>query len=564
MIIIIIIVDMKTNCCIIGLLLLLLAACAKKPSVPPPQEDMVYQLEGCFPRKLDSIIQVLDTLNVEVLSEREKAHYCLLKVWTRDRLFLYDSVTDSLLKVAEDCFVGGNDKWLEAQTCEALSRIAFKEGDGEQIKLDWLLKALQSIEQCRHVDERILLYAVNFDNEQELIDNYRYKIQLRLGMCYLDNGYYKEGLYYLKPVNAYFSGKQDYSDWFNSAFMLGNAYLALEEYDSCQLCFEQGLDAAQRLGQAENVAYYHYSMSMLYRYQFDNKGYENEKEGLQLLQKAISECHQGLGLYEESLFRYKDGLYDELGRLYYQLEQYDSCIIYSEKRLEFLEQMHFKAVPNQTNANNLFRIYKSYEALGNREKSLEYADRYFEMKNVWEKQPKAVEQVKSEYDKKLELMQLQNQQQVKRFQLYLLLALVLLSLVVVLWLSNRYRKNKEIEMLRQEKAYRKLQSEFDTASQHSRQVLQQHMMSLYKTGEKDRLKRILAEFAIAYPGALERMQAEHPELIEAERHIIVLSFLGFRVKEEAELLGLSSNTVTKYRTNIRKKIGSVPTHDLFM
>ena len=551
---------MKVKHIIFGLLFTL-SACTNK--TPPPQENILYQMEGFFSQKPDSALQILDTLTLGILSEKEYAHYCLLKVQTRDRFFLYDSVTDSLLKVAEDCFVGGNDKWFEAQTCEALSRIAFKEGYGEQRKLDWLLKGFQSIEQCRHIDKRFLCYSKNVESEQECIDNYRYKIQLRLGMCYLDNGYYKEGLYYLKPVNAYFSGKQDYSDWFNSAFMLGNAYLALEEYDSCQLCFEQGLDAAQRLEQAENVAYYHYSMSMLYRYQFDNKDYENEEEGQQLLHKAISECHQGLGLYEESLFRYKDGLYDELGRLYYQLEQYDSCLIYSEKRLEFLEQTHFKVVPSFTNANNLFRIYKSYEALGNKEKAFEYADRYFEINSVWEKQPKAVEQVKNEYDKKLEMLQLQNKQQVKQFQLYLLLALVLLSLVVVLWLSNRHRKNKEIEMLRQEEAYRKLQSEFDTASQHSKLVLQQHMMSLYKTGEKDRLKRIFAEFAIAYPGALERMQAEHPELIEAERHIIVLSFLGFRVKEEAELLGLSSNTVTKYRTNIRKKIGSVPTSDLF-
>ena len=551
---------MKVKHIIFGLLFTL-SACTNK--TPPPQENILYQMEGFFLQKPDSALQILDTLTLETLSEKEYAHYCLLKVRTRDLLFLYDSITDSLLKVAEDYYVGGNDKWFEAQTCEALSRIAFKEGKDEQIKLDWLLKAYQSIEQCRHIDKRFLYYFKNVESEQEWIDNYRYKIQLRLGMCYLDNVYYKEGLHYLKPVNAYFSEKQNYSGWFNSAFMLGNAYLALKEYDSCRLCFEQGLEAAQKLGQAENIAYYHYSMSMLYRNRFDNKDYEKEEEGLQLQQKAVSECYQGLGLYKESMFRYKDGLYDELGILYYQLEQYDSCILYSEKRLEFLEQMHFKVVPNSTNANNLFRIYKSYKALGNKEKAFEYADRYFEMKSVWERQPKAVEQVKNEYDKKLEMMQLQNQQQVKRFQLYLLLASVLLSLAVVLWLSNRYRRNKEIEILRQKEAYRKLESEFESVSQHSLQALQQRVMVFYKTSEKDRLKRILAEFAIAYPGALEKMQAEHPELIEAERHIIVLSFLGFRVKEEAELLGLSSNTVTKYRTNIRKKMGFVPISDLF-
>ena len=116
------------------LLLAVLASCAKQPIVPPPQEDVLYQIEDCFAQTPDSVMQILDTLDVTVLSEKERAHYCLLKVWTRDYRYLYDSITDSLLQVAENYFVGGKDKWFEAETCEALSRIAFKEGKGEQIK----------------------------------------------------------------------------------------------------------------------------------------------------------------------------------------------------------------------------------------------------------------------------------------------------------------------------------------------------------------------------------------------------------------------------------------------
>lgn len=547
---------MKVRLFVVGILLLLYVACAKQSIVPPPQEETLYQLEGCFPQKLDSIIQVLDTMNVEVLSEKERAHYCLLKVWTRDALFFYDSITDSLLKVAEDCFVGGKDKWFEAQTCEALSRIAFKEGKGEQIKLDWLLKAFQGIEQCKQVDERLLRYSRNGVSEQEWIDNYRYKLQLRLGMCYLDNDYYKEGLRYLKPVYTYFSEKQKYSGRFSSAFMLGNAYLALKEYDSCRMYFEQGLDAAQRMQQAESIAYYHYSMSLLYRYQFDNQDYENEEEGQELLRKAISECHQGLALYQSPMFKYKDGLYSDLQKSYYRLGQYDSCAYYAEKQLDFMNAMHFEIVPHRENADLFFNLYKSYEALGNQEKALEYANRYSEMERAIVKQPSAVEQVKNEYDKKMELMQIQHRQQMKQTKLYLLLALVLLSLVVLLWLNNRYRKNKEIEILRQKEAYRNLESEFESASQHSLQVLQQRVMELYKTKENDKLERIIAEFEASYPLAIKKIKTYYPDLTESERNILILSFLGFRTKEEAEILHLSVNTVEKYRTNIRKKAGS--------
>ena len=541
--------------------LFLLAACAKQSIVSSPQEETLYQLNGCFPQKLDSIIQVLDTLNVEALSEKERAHYCLLKIWTRDHLFLYDSVTDSLLQVAEDCFVGGKDKWFEALTCEALSRIAFKEGKSEQIKLDWLLKAFQSIEQCMHVDERLLRYSEKGLSEQEWIDNYRYKIQLRLGMCYLDNGYHKEGLRYLKPVYTYFSEKQKYNNRFYSTFMLGNAYLALKEYDSCLMCFEQGLEVARNIGKAENVAYYHLSMSMFYRYQFDNQDYENEEDGRQLLQKAISECHQGLALYQDPMFKYKDGLYSELENSYYRLGQYDSCAYYAEKQLDFMKAMHFETVPNQEQAIFL-HLYKSYENLGNQEEALKYAHLYFETQQAIEKQPKAVEQVKNEYDKKIEMMQLQNEQQAKHYRLYLLLALVLLLLVVVVWLSNRYCKNKEIEILRQKEAYWKLESEFQSASQQSLQALQQRVMTLYQSGQEDRLKRVLAEFVAAYPQGMEKLQANHPDLTDSERNIVILSFLGFRVKETADLLGLSINTVVKYRTNIRKKVDSKAFSDL--
>jgi DNA-binding CsgD family transcriptional regulator len=52
------------------------------------------------------------------------------------------------------------------------------------------------------------------------------------------------------------------------------------------------------------------------------------------------------------------------------------------------------------------------------------------------------------------------------------------------------------------------------------------------------------------------------DLKEQERNIIVLSFLHFRAKEIADLLGLSENTVLQYRSNIKKKMGSDPVSDL--
>ena len=42
----------------------------------------------------------------------------------------------------------------------------------------------------------------------------------------------------------------------------------------------------------------------------------------------------------------------------------------------------------------------------------------------------------------------------------------------------------------------------------------------------------------------------------------MLNFLRFRIKEEAEILGLSQNTVEKYRSRLNQKARKSPVADL--
>ena len=174
---------------LIAFLFVLAFASCNKSTVPSPQEDVLYQVEGYFGQKPDSVLQILDTLNLDMLSEKERAHYCLLRVCVYDALFKYDKETDSLLQVAENYFVGGKDKYFEARTCEALSRIAFKMGKGEQYKLDWLQKAVESVDQCKHVDERFIRFCPKPTTEQDWLETYKYRLHWRLGMTYLDADY---------------------------------------------------------------------------------------------------------------------------------------------------------------------------------------------------------------------------------------------------------------------------------------------------------------------------------------------------------------------------------------
>ena len=126
---------------------------------------------------------------------------------------------------------------------------------------------------------------------------------------------------------------------------------------------------------------------------------------------------------------------------------------------------------------------------------------------------------------------------------------------------ERELKAKQDEALRQMEAARqsheeevkRLQATVEQSSQHQREVLQQRVLAIYKTGVEDRLQRILDEFESAYPSAAVRLEQACPNLNETERRIVILSFLGFRAKEVADLLGLKENTVTQYRSNLKKK-----------
>ena len=105
-------------------------------------------------------------------------------------------------------------------------------------------------------------------------------------------------------------------------------------------------------------------------------------------------------------------------------------------------------------------------------------------------------------------------------------------------------------------ALQQLQTQADDALQQARAMLPQRVADLYRAKVPNRLERIMAEFEAAYPGVMERVAAAYPNLTKTETQLFVLSFLQFRAKEEADLLGLSQNTVLQYRSNLRKKTGN--------
>jgi len=523
-----------------------LVAC--KPTPPPPEEDMLYRVECFFQSNPDSAMQILDTLNLSVLSEKERAHYCLLRVKVKDMARQNDEESDSLLQVAENYFVGSKEKYFEATTYFFLARQSTCKGEARQVILNYRQKAMQSIEQCQHVDERLIRFSETPISEQDKIDQLKYAIHQKLGMSYGSTGYNEESVAHLKAALQYYTEKQDFKQCMITTYPLGLAYLALEEYDSCQMCFQKGLRDAQVYGSSDDCVFYYICLSMYCIQRVEKQAFSNEEEREQLLHQMIDESREGLSLLGNSTeSAHRKGLLENLAEAYYELQQYDSCIYYGTQALEIEDHVFYD--------NPLLKwLFYSHKALGDSEQAILYAEKMLLVQEKESEDQRAAAEVKSEYEKQMEISQLKAEQQLKRYRLYLGVALLAMALLVVIVLVLRYRKNKELEALKSREAQLRLQGALEKATLHSWQVLQQQALAIYQSEQKDKLKQILEAFDKAYPQAKKKLQTVCPDLSETERNLAILTLLRFRSKEEANLLNLSENTVRKYRSTLNKKL----------
>lgn len=552
---------MRTPKNIIGLLVVAIGlfACVKHNTPPPPEEDMLYLAESLNQDYPDSALKILDTLNFSVLSKMEHAHYCLLKAMVSLKLKRNQAEADSLLEIAKTYYHGSPDKYHEAMAYWIYSDRTNLTDKGDQIVIDNRLKALQCIEQCQHIDERLVRYSLHSNDEQNIIDRLKYAIQLRVGISYSKGGYYREAIEHLRASESFFAA-QDIIRLHNyAANQLAFTYLKINVFDSCLMYFKKGLHSAEATESIENCAYYHSCIAEYCLYRIDNQQYINNTEYLELLQQSVSECNEGIQLiHGRKATNIRYDLYDKLSHSYYHTQQFDSCIKYSDLALDIIKGCK-QCAPNELKK----RLYNAYRAIGDEQNAILLADFLVNLEDNETEEQKSVAEIKDEYDKKLEMQRLESEQQLKRYRLYLWIALLVIGLMAVLWAALRYRKNKELEMLKLHEAQNQLQSELEHLTAQQKERLLQQALAIYQTGPKDKLQHIMASFESAYPQALEKMKSAYPKLSKTELNIVILSFLQFRAKEIAELLGLSENTVMQYRSNSRKKTGNAPIFDLF-
>ena len=309
-------------------------------------------------------------------------------------------------------------------------------------------------------------------------------------------------------------------------FLLGKQYDKLNQNDSAAYYYNEAL---RMLPDTNNIVYRDIvSMSALLSYEYGN-GYEPSILDLKrMVPQAADE--------KEKLNRYLT-----IGCIYCIDNQYDSALVYLTPVFE-----NSDGIAKYSCAPYLRTIYQSRgDSLMVSKISIYYIENTVSegTSNAKVSRLNEMFQKHLEWERDEAAAKRQDAARHRMIRNLIVIVIVLLVLCICLWRWLAKRK-------------RELQTQADDALQQARAMLPQRVADIYHSKVNNRMERILAEFEAAYPHALERLAAAYPDLTEQEYAICVLSYLPFRSKEIAQLFDVQENTVYRYRTVIRKKVGT--------
>lgn len=160
-----------------------------------------------------------------------------------------------------------------------------------------------------------------------------------------------------------------------------------------------------------------------------------------------------------------------------------------------------------------------------------------------------------------------NQERQKSYRRIIFICVAALLLLLAMgWVLLRQRKTNT----KQRQAYDQQRLSYDQQLNAAQSAIEKQAFENLQKQAKEILskgnqrKRILEAFNSVYPHAYDRLRSTYPDLTEQEIDLLVLNFLEFRIKEEAEILELSQNTVMKYRSNLIKKVGKEPLNKIIL
>ena len=255
-----------------------------------------------------------------------------------------------------------------------------------------------------------------------------------------------------------------------------------------------------------------------------------------------------------------------LGSVYYFEGQYDSALVYIKPVYEDKEVDKKRKIT----ASSLLR--EIFMRKGDTLSAAQYAIYQAESMVPTGDSKALVSQLNELYHNYLQQKQerelmAERQQSARRIHLVLVAIVVLLLFVTAIFVVvrrgylKRLERQKHETAMYQERTSQQLNEAQTALKQKTFDNLKKQAKLLYDKGGHPR-KSILDAFNKAYPEAYGKLKTTYPDLTDQECDLLVLNFLQFRIKEEAEILDLSQNTVMKYRSDLIKKVGKSPVSDL--
>ena len=542
-------------------LLALMVACTPSAQVDEPAEGSSEELsaiDSLMWRQPDSALTQLQAFcnspEADSLDEFN-GHYCqVLVAELLYKNYYRQSNRKDLLK-AVGYFDSIDDGFLAARA-HYINGVGYYERDSLIEACREYLNALQMME--RHFEEKVLVgHKARF---MALTYN-------RLGDLFSAQFMQEPAIYCYKEALAYDRIAQVSPDKMaNILYHLGKQYDKLNQYDSAAYYYDEAL----RLLPDTNNAVYRDLVSQLALLNYDLS--KDAEASIIQLKRMLAQTSDE----NEKMARIST-----IGSIYCDDGQYDSALVYLVPMFENKDN----AVRQKVAASYLHEIYQSK---GDTVKAAQFAvylaentvsqgesnaqvsqlNELFQQHLQWEQEKAEAERRQTE--------QLAARRRLVRGVVTAVVVLLVLGLGLWWWTAKRRKEHEaETQTLNEEKqqlqtrvddalqqlqtvddALQQLQTQADDALQQARAMLPQRVNEIYSSKVENRLERIMDEFEAAYPKAMERVAAAYPNLTKTEAQLFVLSFLQFRAKEEADLLGLSQNTVLQYRSNLRKKTGN--------
>jgi len=340
------------------------------------------------------------------------------------------------------------------------------------------------------------------------------------------------------------------TDYSNLLHFTGLQYDKMQQWDSALHYYDEAL---RQLPDTNNS---------LFRVLMSNKANLNYASG-KGIEPAVSDLKR---IATQSYSSEKPYHFFLIGQIYYDASQHDSALVYLAPAFEQSEDVEIKSLI----AKYLHEIYQNKSDTLKAAQYAIYHAEHTEDERVSKARVSQLNELFQHYlREKREKSLFMERQKVQRRNLWIGLGIAFLLMMLGFWyaLNHKHRKQQEAalqeEKLQQQEAFNQQLQEAQTALKEKEfEAVLKQVKELYADKQGQKRERIIGAFKAAYPEVYDKLKSKYTDLTQQECDLLVFNFLRFRIKEEAVLLGLSPNTVTKYRSDLSKKVGKDPIFDL--